>query len=46
MPDRDKSQILTLRRLVERRLVALLDEFCWAGARSPVRDVSRYDGAR
>jgi len=66
MPDRDKSQILTLRRLleavaevdrrvevaietkhptryaglVERRLVALLDEFGWAGARSPVRVMS------
>ena len=69
MPDRDKSQILTLRRLlepvadadrrvevaietkhptryaglVERRLVALLDEFGWAArgpARSPVRVMS------
>ncbi len=66
MPDRDRSQILTLRRLletvatagrrvelaietkhptryaglVERRLVALLDEFGWAGARSPVRVMS------
>jgi glycerophosphoryl diester phosphodiesterase len=66
MPDRDKSQILTLRRLleavatvdrrvevaietkhptryaglVERRLVALLDEFGWAGAGSPVRVMS------
>ena len=66
MPDRDKSQILTLRRLleavadvdrrvevaietkhptryaglVERRLVALLDEFGWAGALSPVRVMS------
>ena len=66
MPDRDKSQILTLRRLleavadvdrrvevaietkhptryaglVERRLVALLDEFGLAGARSPVRVMS------
>ena len=68
MPDRDKSQILTLRRLleavadvdrrvevaietkhptryaglVERRLVALLDEFGWAPAagRSPVRVMS------
>jgi glycerophosphoryl diester phosphodiesterase len=66
MPDRDKSQILTLRHLleavaevdrevevaietkhptryaglVERRLVALLDEFGWAGARSPVRVMS------
>jgi glycerophosphoryl diester phosphodiesterase len=64
--DRVKSQILTLRRLleavsvvdrrvevaietkhptryaglVERRLVALLDEFGWAGARSPVRVMS------
>jgi glycerophosphoryl diester phosphodiesterase len=66
MPDRDKSQILTLRRLleavatvdrrvevaietkhptryaglVERRLVALLDEFDWARAGSPVRVMS------
>jgi glycerophosphoryl diester phosphodiesterase len=66
MPDRDKSQILTLRRLleavaavdrrvevaietkhptryaglVERRLVALLDEFGWAGAGSPIRVMS------
>jgi glycerophosphoryl diester phosphodiesterase len=66
MPDRDKSQILTLRRLldavatadrrvevaietkhptryaglVERRLVALLDEFGWARAGSPVRVMS------
>ncbi len=66
IPDRDKSQILTLRRLlealaaadrrvelaietkhptryaglVERRLVALLDEFGWAGAGSPVRVMS------
>ena len=66
MPDRDRSQILTLRRLleavaesdrrvevaietkhptryaglVERRLVALLDEFGWAGAGSPVRVMS------
>jgi glycerophosphoryl diester phosphodiesterase len=66
VPDRDKSQILTLRRLlemvagadrrvelaietkhptryaglVERRLVALLDEFGWGGARSPVRVMS------
>jgi glycerophosphoryl diester phosphodiesterase len=66
IPDRDKSQILTLRRLlqtvqdadrrvelaietkhptryaglVERRLVALLDEFRWAGLRSPVRVMS------
>ena len=66
MPDRDRSQILTLHRLlevvaetarplelaietkhptryaglVERRLVALLDEFGWAGAGSPVRVMS------
>jgi glycerophosphoryl diester phosphodiesterase len=66
IPDRDRSQILTLRRLleavaeldrrvevaietkhptryaglVERRLVALLDEFGWAGTRSPVRVMS------
>lgn len=66
IPDRDKSQILTLRRLlqtvrdagrpvelaietkhptryaglVERRLVALLDEFRWGGLRSPVRVMS------
>jgi glycerophosphoryl diester phosphodiesterase len=66
MPDRDKSQILTLRRLldavasidrrvevaietkhptryaglVERRLVALLDEFGWSRAGSPVRVMS------
>ncbi len=66
MPDRDKSQILTLRRLletvaaadrrvelaietkhptryaglVERRLVALLDEFGWARAGAPVRVMS------
>ena len=66
VPDRDKAQILTLRRLleavaaadrrvevaietkhptryaglVERRLVALLDEFGWAGAGSPVRVMS------
>ena len=66
VPDRDRSQILTLRRLleavaesdrrvevaietkhptryaglVERRLVALLDEFGWASAGSPVRVMS------
>jgi glycerophosphoryl diester phosphodiesterase len=66
IPDRDRSQILTLRRLleavaesdhqvevaietkhptryaglVERRLVALLDEFGWAGTGSPVRVMS------
>ncbi len=66
MPDRDKSQILTLRRLletvaaadrrvelaietkhptryaglVERRLVALLDEFGWCRAGAPARVMS------
>ncbi len=66
LPDRDRSQILTLRRLletvaaagrrvelaietkhptryaglVERRLVALLDEFDWARAGSPIRVMS------
>jgi glycerophosphoryl diester phosphodiesterase len=66
IPDRDRSQILTLRRLlemvagterrvevaietkhptryaglVERRLVALLDEFRWAAAGSPVHVMS------